>query len=211
MQRRIAVIDYGGGNLHSVEAGLRRVMQEGDDLQLIAAPQHLERATHIILPGVGSFGQCIAALRQCEGMIAALDALVLRQQRPFLGICVGMQMLFERGLEHGTYEGLGWLPGEVAPIVRRNKAQRIPHMGWNNLLFHKDHPIVKGMDTSHDVYFVHSYHAAHVAPQHLVATVEYGESLTALVAHGSVIGAQFHPEKSHRAGQVLLENFLQMR
>lgn len=207
---RVAIIDYGGGNLHSVCAGLRRVMGPQDTLDVTDNPQALREASHILLPGVGSFGQCMTALRACEGMIAALEQRVHQDRIPFLGICVGMQMLFERGYEHGEHTGLGWLRGNVTAIPRLDPTMRIPHMGWNALHIIRDHPILAGITDGEDAYFVHSYHASNTSPDDILATTDYGHPLTALVAHGSIIGAQFHPEKSHTTGKQLLENFLKM-
>ncbi len=206
----IAVIDYGAGNLHSVCAGFRRVMAEGDRLELVTSPESLRNFSHLVLPGVGAFADCIGALKAASGMIAALEHEVLEGGKPFLGICVGMQMLFERGLEHGTHEGLGWIQGEVVLLNPEDAALKIPHMGWNELTRTNAHPALEGIDDGDHAYFVHSYHAQPVHPADILATTAYGGEVVAMVGRDNIIGTQFHPEKSQHVGARVLENFLKM-
>ncbi len=205
---RIALIDYGAGNLHSAAAALRRAAPDGT-LHVTASARDLDDATHIVLPGVGAFADCMRGLQAVPGMIEALEKRVRGAGVPFFGICVGMQMLFERGLEHGTHQGLGWLPGEVRRIEA--PGLKIPHMGWNELrLTQAGHPALRGLREGDHAYFVHSYHAVCTKPEDCLATTEYGTALTAIVGRDNLIGTQFHPEKSQATGQVLLRNFLEM-
>lgn len=207
---RIAVIDYGAGNLHSVMSGFKRIMRAGDTVELVNTPDTLARFSHIVLPGVGAYGDCIGALRSVEGMVEALKERVLHAHTPFLGICVGMQMLFERGLEHGEHTGLGWFAGEVARLAPDDTTLKIPHMGWNELHLHHPHPITSAIEQGDHAYFVHSYHATGVKPSEILVTTEYGGNIVAMVGRDNIVGTQFHPEKSQRLGAIVLDNFLQM-
>jgi imidazole glycerol-phosphate synthase subunit HisH len=207
----LAIIDYGAGNLHSVCAGFRRVMQDGDTLEVVNTPESLDQFSHIVLPGVGAFGDCIAALKAADGMIAALEQQVLKGGKPFLGICVGMQMLFERGLEHGTHAGLGWFQGEVVALKPNDTILKIPHMGWNELSMTQPHPATEGINEGDHAYFVHSYHAQPRNPAEILATTAYGGNVVAMVGRGNIVGTQFHPEKSQHVGATVLANFLKMR
>ncbi|MBY0355875.1 MAG: imidazole glycerol phosphate synthase subunit HisH [Rickettsiales bacterium] len=203
---RIALIDYSAGNLHSAAAALRRVAPEAD-LCITSQASDLRDATHIVLPGVGAFADCMRGLRAVPDMIEALEQRVHVAGVPFLGICVGMQMLFERGLEHGTHAGLGWLKGEV----RRMEASglKVPHMGWNTLQrTQPSHPLLHGIVDEAHAYFVHSYHAVCDDEADCLATTDYGQPLVAIVGRDHIFGTQFHPEKSQGVGHVLLHNFL---
>lgn len=205
---RIALIDYGAGNLHSAAAALRRAAPEAA-LQITSSAADLADATHIVLPGVGAFADCMRGLQNVPGMIEALEQRVRQAGVPFLGICVGMQMLFERGLEHGTHAGLGWMKGEVRRIEA--PGLKIPHMGWNELnITAPAHPVMKGLQNDSHAYFVHSYHAVCTKSGDCLATTQYGTPLTAIVGRENMVGTQFHPEKSQATGLTLLRNFLEM-
>lgn len=210
----IALIDYGAGNLRSAEKGLERVAREtgyGGPVVLTRDPDIVRKADRVVLPGDGAFPFCRAGLAAIPGMDAALREFVLERGRPFLGICVGMQLLATRGLEHGETAGFGWIDGEVAPIRPKDPALKVPHMGWNTMELVNPHPVLKdiplGGEGQH-AYFLHSYvfHTAH--RRDLVAVADYGEPLTAIVARDNIVGTQFHPEKSQLLGLKLLANFL---
>jgi glutamine amidotransferase len=194
----IAVVDFGGGNLGSLRSGLER---RGAKFVVTGDPAALDDATAAILPGDGAFGATMAALDE-RGLADALRRFIA-SGRPFLGICVGMQLLYEKGYEHDVYTGLGVLPGS---IVRFRNAPRVPHMGWNQLEIVGDHPFVRGVRDGDYVYFLHSYHADDASSA--VAVCDYGERFPAVVARDNVMGTQFHPEKSQATGAVLLDNFL---
>ena len=210
---RLAIIDYGSGNLRSVGKACEHVIDEAQldcKVQVTNQPDAVLQASHIILPGVGAFGDCVAGLNALPGMVDALSEAVLQQQRPFLGICVGMQMLADTGYEHGTHQGLGWISGEVIPIPP-NPAYKIPHMGWNQLTVMRDHPCMDGIPSGAYAYFVHSYHFACDDPGDVLATVDYGGTLTAMLARDNMIATQFHPEKSQATGLRLINNFLKWK
>jgi imidazole glycerol-phosphate synthase subunit HisH len=207
----VAIIDYGAGNLHSVRAALQRVVQPEDTILVTHDVADVARATHVILPGVGAFGDCIGALKKCTGMIDALEHHAHILRKPFLGICVGMQMLLDRGHEHGTHQGLGWIAGDVMPMERTTNDMRIPHMGWNELTLHRPHPIADELITGDHVYFVHSYYASLKNNDSLIASTYYGTLLPAIIAQDNIVGTQFHPEKSQTIGKKVLDNFLKMR
>ena len=193
----IGVIDYGAGNLKSVTKALDYL---GFDNEIIAEPAELERADAMILPGVGAFPKCMAALRK-NGM----DREILRQtaKKPLLGICLGMQMLLDSSTEIEFSTGLGLIPGTVEKI---DTALKLPHIGWNSLRVERDNPLTAGLKDGDYVYFVHSF-CAHVAPEHLALTTDYGTTVTAMVAKDNVFGCQFHPEKSGDVGMTILKNF----
>lgn len=201
----IAIIDYGAGNLRSAAKALERV---GAKVAVTREPEDLVKASHIVLPGVGAFADCMKGLSTIPGMIAALEEEVLGRKKPFLGICVGMQMLFETGHEHGVYKGLGWLKGEVSALSTQHSALKIPHMGWNELQIARAHPLMRGIDTGAHAYFVHSYHALCKDKGDIIATTAYGQTVAAVVGRGNIMGTQFHPEKSQETGLTLLKNFV---
>ncbi len=209
---RVAVIDYGSGNLRSASKALERAAAEAGlaaDVAVTADPQQVAAAERIVLPGVGAFGDCRRGLAALDGMTEALEAAVLGAGRPFLGICVGMQLMASRGLEHGTHEGLGWIPGEVVMIEPKDPALKVPHMGWNELdVLDESHPVFRGLGEGAHAYFVHSYHFAAADPAQVLAQIEYGGPLTAAVGRDNLVGTQFHPEKSQATGLRLLTNFL---
>jgi imidazole glycerol-phosphate synthase subunit HisH len=206
---RVAIIDYGSGNLRSVAKAFEQV---GAATELVTTPAALAAASHIVLPGVGAYGDCMRGLQACPGMIEALHEQVRVQQKFFLGICVGMQMLFERGHEHGVHAGLGWFAGEVVPLSA--PGLKVPHMGWNELSITRsspqENPLLAGIENGAHAYFVHSYHAKLPAPDALLATTEYGSPITAVVGSGNIFGTQFHPEKSQQTGLRLLQNFVSL-
>jgi len=203
---KTVVIDYGSGNLRSAAKALAAA---GADVAVTADPADVAAAERIVLPGVGAFADCRAGLDSLPGMVEALEQAVRRQGRPFLGICVGMQLMAEAGLEHGRHAGLGWIPGEVVPLAPR--PVKIPHMGWNALRPARAHPLLDGIAEEADVYFVHSYHLRLAAPQDLLAETDYAGPVVAAVARDNMAGLQFHPEKSQATGLRLLANFLAWR
>lgn len=211
MAEKIAIVDYGAGNLRSVAnalgvaAGARAVT-----IRTTSDPADILTADRIVLPGVGAFGQCAAALRALPGMEEALDEAVNARAVPFLGICVGMQLMAERGEEHGAHRGLGWIAGEVIRINPADPALKIPHMGWNKVTptaTATAHPLVE----PGEAYFVHSFHFRADDPAQLVATTEYGQPIAAAIGRDNLLGLQFHPEKSQRYGLAILDRFLNWR
>ncbi len=209
----LAIIDYGSGNLRSAAKAFElAATQTGHHVRVTGNPADLATASHIVLPGVGAFADCMHGLEAVNGMRAALEREVITGKKPFLGICVGMQMLFDTGFEHGTHKGLGWISGEVRAIQPASPAMKVPHMGWNELaLCTPSHPLLKGIATGDHAYFVHSYHAICKDKAHVLATTDYGTTLTAIVGKGNIMGTQFHPEKSQQTGLRLIENFLTMQ
>ena len=208
------VIDYGSGNLRSVAKALER--EAADDraaqISVTGDPDAVRRADRIVLPGVGAFGDCLAGLNALPGMREALTEAVQKRARPFLGICVGMQLLADRSTEHGSHAGLGWIEGEVMPIEAVDKALKIPHMGWNELsIAASRHPVLAGIKTGAHAYFVHSFAFRCRSVEAMLASVEYGGVLTAMVGRDNIVGTQFHPEKSQETGLRLLRNFLRWR
>ncbi len=211
----VAIIDYGSGNLRSAGKAFERMVREGEyncRIDVTGDPERVRAADRIVLPGVGAFGDCRAGLEAADGMWDLLIELVEKQARPFLGICVGMQLMASWGLEHGRFAGFGWIEGDVIPI-EPGDGLKVPHMGWNTVQFDQNHPVTKGLgegDLSH-AYFVHSYALAAQDPAYVVGTAEYGQTITAAVAHDTKIGTQFHPEKSQATGLTLIGNFLSWR
>ena len=203
---KTVVIDYGSGNLRSAAKALAAA---GADVEVTADAAAVTAAERIVLPGVGAFADCRAGLDRLPGMVEALDQAVRRQGRPFLGICVGMQLMAEAGLEHGRHEGLGWIAGEVVPLAPR--PVKIPHMGWNELHRTREHPLLAGIPGDADVYFVHSYHLRLGDAGDLLADADYAGPVVAAIARDNMAGVQFHPEKSQATGLRLLANFLAWR
>ena len=210
---KVAIIDYGSGNLRSAAKAFERASREANlaaDILVTSEPQALRAADRIVLPGVGAFGDCAAGLRAIPGMEESLSEEVRRNAKPFLGICVGMQLMAERGLEHGRHEGLGWLKGEVVKIEPADASLKIPHMGWNELDVLRAHPLLEAMPATH-AYFVHSYAFAVAETDALVARVDYAGPVTAMVAKENMAGTQFHPEKSQDLGLALVGNFMKWK
>jgi glutamine amidotransferase len=206
MSASIAIIDYGSGNLRSVAKAFESVAG-GAIVTVTDDPAALSRASHIVLPGVGAYADCMRGLKAVPGMLAELEKEVHVAKKPFLGICVGMQMLFEEGHEHGTHPGLGWLKGRVVKLDSQGGTLKIPQMGWNELNTKQSHPLVAGIERGAHAYFVHSYHAQ-ALPEDIIATVEYGQTVAAVVGQGHITGTQFHPEKSQHTGLALIRNFI---
>ncbi len=198
----LALIDIGSGNLHSVENALRAA--GAAEVVVTADPDAVRGAERIVLPGVGAFGACAAALRAADGLVEALEEAVLRDGTPFLGVCVGMQLMADAGEEHGTHAGLGWLPGRVTRLEPGEAGTKVPHMGWNDVTPLGEHPLL----ARGEAYFLHSY-AYHGAG--LLAVTEHGGPVTAAIGRDNLIGVQFHPEKSQRYGLALLGRFLEWR
>ena len=213
----VAIIDYGSGNLHSAAKAFERAAREqGSDLaiKVTARPEDVADAERIVLPGVGAFADCKRGLEDVPGMIEALEEAVQGRGKPFLGICVGLQLMAERGLEHGVTPGLGWIKGEVRAIAPSDPALKIPHMGWNTLRVGRKHALLTGIPTGESglhAYFVHSYHVVPEEPGDLVASTDYGGPITAFVAKDNMAGTQFHPEKSQKLGLALIANFLRWK
>lgn len=206
MAEAIALVDYGAGNLHSVHNALMAAGAE--HVAVTADPNIVRGAQRIVLPGVGSFGACYKGLAAIDGMIEALEEQVLDRGMPFLGICVGLQLLADRGLEHGTTRGLGWIAGEVRPIERTDPAIKVPHMGWNDISLtphHGDHDLI----AAGEAYFLHSYHFVPDNGRDVAAMTDHGGGLVAAVARDNIVGVQFHPEKSQKYGIDLLGRFLE--
>ena len=212
--QRVVIIDYGSGNLHSAHKAVERAARDASlncDVLVSSNAGDVAGADRVILPGVGAFGDCKQGLENVPGLVEALRAFAVEQQRPFLGICVGMQLMATRGLEFGTWEGLGWLAGEVTAIQPNAPQFKIPHMGWNTLSLRRDHALLDGLALGPNgmhAYFVHSYHFAVQHDTSLVAETDYGGPITAIVARDNLFGTQFHPEKSQALGLRLLANFL---
>jgi glutamine amidotransferase len=213
----VAIVDYGSGNLHSAAKAFERAARESADGQQIVVtrdPEAVRRADRVVLPGVGAFADCRRGLDAVPGMIDALRETVRQKGRPFLGICVGMQLMAERGREYEVTEGLGWIPGEVERIKPSDPGLKIPHMGWNTLDPVGSHPLLAGIPLGTDglhAYFVHSYSLNVRERADLVAQADYGGPLTAIVARDTYAGTQFHPEKSQRLGLGLIANFLKWK
>jgi glutamine amidotransferase len=198
----IALIDYGAGNLHSVHNALKAAGATA--VSVTADPEVVLRADRVVLPGVGAFGACASALRAVEGMVDALDKRVRHDGVPFLGICVGMQLMADKGEELGTHAGLGWMPGTVRTLVPDRPETKVPHMGWNDVVPTVAHPLI----VPGEAYFLHSFA---FDGDGVIATTEHGGAVTAAIGRDNLIGVQFHPEKSQRYGLQLLERFLEWR
>jgi glutamine amidotransferase len=208
------IIDYGSGNLHSAHKAFERAAGEAGlsmPISISGDPEAVRKAERIVLPGVGAFADCRRGLTAVPGMIEALSEAVLTKGRPFLGICVGMQLMATRGLEHEVTKGFGWISGDVAAITPQDKTLKVPHMGWNTLDVALPHPLLAGIPTGPQglhAYFVHSYAFAGVAAKELLATTDYGGAIAAIVGRDNMVGTQFHPEKSQAMGLALIANFL---
>ena len=213
----VAIVDYGSGNLHSAAKAFERAAHDaGIDQQIVVThdPGAVASADRIVLPGVGAFADCRRGLDAVDGMVAALEEAVHQKGRPFLGICVGMQLLAERGREYEVTEGLGWIAGEVDRITPADPQLKIPHMGWNTLNVARPHKLVEGLTLGPQglhAYFVHSYEFKVAQRIDLVAEADYGGPITAIVARDNIVGTQFHPEKSQKFGLALIANFLKWK
>jgi len=213
----VVIIDYGSGNLHSAKKAFERAAREAglnDNIVLTSQADAVARADRIVLPGVGAFADCKAGLEARPGMIETLQDCVIKKGRPFLGICVGMQLMAQRGLEHTIADGLGWIAGDVEAIKPRDPSLKIPHMGWNTLDVARAHPLLDGIPPGADgwhAYFVHSYHLKAKQADDIIAATSYGGSVTAMAGRNNFAGVQFHPEKSQKLGLALIANFLRWK
>jgi glutamine amidotransferase len=213
----VAIVDYGSGNLHSAAKAFERAAREcgyGEPIVVTHDPDAVARAERVVLPGVGAFADCRRGLDAVSGMVEALNTRVRQQGRPFLGICVGMQLMAERGREYEVTAGLGWIPGEVDRITPSDPDLKIPHMGWNTLNAVRPHKLLEGIPVGPQglhAYFVHSFHLKTAERASLVAQADYGGPVTAIVGRDTAVGTQFHPEKSQRLGLKLIANFLQWK
>ncbi len=213
----VAIVDYGSGNLHSAAKAFERAAREsGLDQPILVTndPAAVARADRVVLPGVGAFADCRRGLDAVAGMVEALEQAVRRDGRPFFGICVGMQLLAERGREYEVTEGLGWIAGEVDRIVPNDPKLKIPHMGWNTLNVARPHKLIDGLTlgpAGRHAYFVHSYQLKPARRADLVAEADYGGAVTAIVGRDNIVGTQFHPEKSQKLGLALIANFLRWK
>jgi len=211
---KVAIVDYGSGNLHSAHKAFERAAREAGitaEIRVTSDADWTLAADRIVLPGVGAFADCRRGLDAAAGMVEALSEAVRGRGKPFLGICVGMQLLATRGLEHETVAGLNWIPGDVAVIRPSDPACKIPHMGWNTLDIRRPHALLDGVPAGLHAYFVHSFQLYAESPADVVATSDYAGPVTALVARDNVAGTQFHPEKSQTLGLALIANFLKWR
>ena len=214
---KVAIVDYGSGNLHSAQKAFERAAREAGvaaSIAVTADSAAVAKADRIVLPGVGAFADCRRGLDAVPGMVAALDEAVQKRGAPFLGICVGMQLLATRGLEYEVVQGLGWIPGDVKKIAPNDSSLKIPHMGWNTLDVARPHALLNDIPTGPNglhAYFVHSYALEAANADDVVATTDYGGPITAFVSRGNVAGVQFHPEKSQTLGLKLIANFLGWR
>ena len=207
--KKVIIIDYGSGNLHSIAKAVEKSAEgKNIQIQLTDKSDDINDASHIILPGVGAFADCLHGLESIANMKESLEDAVIKEKKPFLGICVGMQMLAQEGLENGAHKGLGWIKGTVKPIPQNDL--KIPHMGWNELNIKKDHKILKGIKDKEHVYFVHSYYFDCTHVDNIISSTNYGVEVPAIIAQDNIIAAQFHPEKSHNAGLKIISNFLDM-
>jgi glutamine amidotransferase len=210
----VTIVDYGSGNLRSAAKAFERAAAEAEidaRIEVTSAPERIAAADRVVLPGVGAFADCRRGLAAVPGLEAALVEAVSARGRPFLGICVGMQLLADRGREFEAIDGLGWIGGEVVPITPEDSSLKIPHMGWNEIVPQTAHPLLTGLAAGAHMYFVHSYHFAIADPANLLASVDYGGPLAAIVGRDNLTGTQFHPEKSQGAGLRLIGNFLRWR
>jgi glutamine amidotransferase len=207
------LVDYDSGNLHSAQKAFERMAREvgAGEVIVSARPEDVARADRIVLPGDGAFPACRRALAAVDGMDQALREAVQDRGVPFLGICVGMQMLASWGREYEDVAGLDWIGGEVVRIAPADPALKVPHMGWNDLVIDQTHPVLEGVATGDHAYFVHSYHFRVSDRADLLAHVDYAGDVTAIVARGNVVGTQFHPEKSQATGLRIIANFLRWR
>ncbi|MDP7651536.1 MAG: imidazole glycerol phosphate synthase subunit HisH [Rhodospirillales bacterium] len=210
----VAIVDYGSGNLRSAAKAFERAIAEaglGMDVAVTADADRVRDASHVVLPGVGAFADCKRGLMALPGMADALTQAVIEGARPFLGICVGMQLMATVGREHAEHRGLDWIAGEVVALKPADASLKIPHMGWNQLNMTQPHPVFEGIADDAHVYFAHSYGFACADARHVMATADYGGPLTAAVGRDNLFGTQFHPEKSQATGLALITNFLRWR
>jgi glutamine amidotransferase len=207
----VVIVDYGAGNLKSAAKALMAAAQgTGAEIEVTAEPDAVRKAGRIVLPGVGAFADCKRGLESHPGLVEALNEAVIEQRKPFLGICVGMQLMATTGIEYGEHAGLDWIKGKVVRLTPAATDLKIPQIGWNDLSTPvESHPVLKGLGNGTDVYFVHSYHFVAERADDVLARIDYGGPVAAAVGRDNMVGVQFHPEKSQSAGLRLLSNFLQ--
>lgn len=217
MSETVAVIDYGSGNLRSAEKAFARAATNaglGTRVIVTSDANVVRRADRIVLPGVGAFGDCIEGLRAVDGMVEALTEAVIKQTKPFFGVCVGMHLMAQQGFEHGIHDGLGWIDGAVKPLIPDDAALKVPHMGWNTVELSEagcKHPVANVLAAEDHAYFVHSYQMELADSSALLGFAQYGGEVTAIVGRDNIIGTQFHPEKSQTVGLKLIAAFLEWR
>ena len=207
----VTIIDYGSGNLRSAQKAFERAVNELNikkPIIITSEPELVLNSERVILPGVGSFIDCKRGLQSLPGMIEAIEEFVFKKTKPFLGICVGMQLMADSGIENGRCEGLGWISGEVLPIITNDQSLKIPHMGWNELKLKKTHHLFKNIKSGEHVYFVHSYGFKCNNLKNILATVDYGNEIIASISKDNIAATQFHPEKSQATGLQFIKNFL---
>lgn len=204
------LVDYDSGNLHSAEKAFQRMANEtdGGDVLVSSDPKDVLRADRVVLPGDGAFPACKQQLADHTGLFDAIEQVVITKERPFMGICIGMQMMATRGLEYQETSGFDWISGDIVKIEPSNPDMKVPHMGWNDLVIEHNHSVMDGLKTGDHAYFVHSYHFKVANPAERLAYADYGTDITAIVGRDNMIGTQFHPEKSQSAGLRLISNFL---
>ena len=205
-----ALVDYDSGNLHSAAKAFQRMaaQHDGGEVIVTSRPEDVARADRIVLPGDGAFPACKRQLFEFTGLFEAIEQSVIQRGRPFMGICIGMQMMTTLGREYHDTPGFDWIGGEVVKITPPDPAMKVPHMGWNDLVIDRPHPLLDGIETGEHAYFVHSYHMQVADPAHLLAHTHYGTDITAIVGRDNMVGTQFHPEKSQSAGLRMIANFL---
>ncbi len=217
MSETVAIVDYGSGNLRSAEKALARAASDNNidaKVTVTDKPEIVASADRVILPGVGAFADCRAGLHALDGMVETITEQVIKKAKPFLGICVGMQLMAKEGHEFGIHSGFGWVNGNVTALEPKKSNLKIPHMGWNEITVSdtgKNHPVTKVLETGDHAYFVHSYHMKMNDLSMRYATSEYGETVTAIVGRDNMIGTQFHPEKSQAVGLKFLRAFLEWK
>ena len=207
------IVDYESGNLHSAEKAFQRMAAEvgADKVVVTSDPDTVRRASRVVLPGDGAFPACRNELYDHRGLFEAIEEAVLTGGRPFMGICIGMQMLATRGLEYSETDGFDWISGNVTPISPADPSMKVPHMGWNDLVIDQPHPVLDGIATGDHAYFVHSYQFHVAKPAERIAHVDYGGDVTAIIGCDTMLGMQFHPEKSQAVGLRMIGNFLTWR
>lgn len=217
MSETVAIVDYGSGNLRSAEKAFARAAKDaGLTCQVVVTSDAdaVKRADRVVLPGVGAFGECMQGLRAVDGMVDALTETVIKEGKPFFGICVGMHLMAKKGFEHGTHDGLGWVDGAVKPLAPKDAALKVPHMGWNTIELSEAgcrHPVTSTLGAEDHAYFVHSYQMELADTSALLGFARYDSQVTAIVGHDNMIGTQFHPEKSQAVGLKLIAAFLEWR